>query len=83
MDPTYLKSHYGDRLSFYGCISTAGPVVSGSVEDTVRDVREKLSILMPGGGYALSPTHQLQDNSKTENVLALYETARNFGKYDT
>ncbi|MFO7726077.1 MAG: hypothetical protein R6V45_11070, partial [Oceanipulchritudo sp.] len=47
-----------------------------------RDTREKLDILMPGGGYALSPTHQLQDNSRTENVLALYQTAREYGRYD-
>jgi uroporphyrinogen decarboxylase len=81
MDPAYLKNRYGDRLSFHGCISTAGPVVDGSVEDTVKDVQTKLDTLMPGGGYALAPTHQLQDNSKTENVLALYETARTYGQY--
>lgn len=81
MSPRYLKDRYGDRLSFHGCISTAGPVVDGTVEETIRDTREKLEILMPGGGYALSPTHQLQDNSRTENVVALYETARTFGRY--
>lgn len=81
MDPSYLKNRYGDRLSFHGCISTAGPVVDGTVEETVRDTREKLDILMPGGGYALAPTHQLQDNSRVENVVALYETARTFGRY--
>jgi uroporphyrinogen-III decarboxylase len=82
MDPAYLKSRYGDRLSFHGCISTAGPVVGGSVEETVADVRQKLDILMPGGGYAFAPTHQLQDNSGTENVIAMYETAREYGRYD-
>ncbi|HSH09441.1 MAG TPA: uroporphyrinogen decarboxylase family protein, partial [Oceanipulchritudo sp.] len=81
MDPAYLKSKYGQRLSFHGCISTAGPVVAGTVEETVAYVREKLDILMPGGGYALAPTHQLQDNSRTENVIALYETAREYGRY--
>lgn len=81
MDPVYLKDRFGKWLSFHGCISTAGPVVNGSVEDTVADTREKLSVLMPGGGYALCPTHQLQDNSKVENVVALYETARQFGRY--
>lgn len=82
MDPAYLKREYGDRLAFHGCISTAGPVVDGTVEETIQDTREKLDILMPGGGYALSPTHQLQDNSRTENVVALYETAREYGRYN-
>lgn len=82
MDPAYLKDRYGERLSFHGCISTAGPVVDGTLEETVQDMRKKLDTLMPGGGYAMSPTHQLQDNSKTENVIAMYETTREYGRYN-
>jgi uroporphyrinogen decarboxylase len=37
--------------------------------------------MMPGGGYALAPTHQLQDNSPTENVVAMYDTAKAQGWY--
>ncbi len=81
MSPAFLKHKYGGRLAFHGCISTAGAVARGSVEDTVREVRETLEIMMPGGGYALSPTHALQDNSPTENVLAMYQTARELGTY--
>ncbi len=81
MAPACLKHRFGGSLSFHGCISTAGPVASGSVEETVRSARETLDIMMPGGGYAFSPTHLLQDNSPTENVLALYETARTCGRY--
>jgi hypothetical protein len=36
---------------------------------------------MPGGGYCFAPTHALQDNSPTENVLAMYETAIRDGAY--
>jgi len=36
---------------------------------------------MPGAGYALAPTHMLQDNSPTENVVAMYEAARRLGVY--
>lgn len=81
MAPAYLKATYGDRLAFHGCISTAGPVAYGTVQETIDNVRETLEIMMPGGGYALSPTHQLQDNSPTENVLALYEAAHLYGWY--
>lgn len=79
--PEHLKSTYGDDLSFHGCISTAGPVAHGSVEDAVNNAHEILDIMMPGGGYAFSPTHQLQDNSPTENVVAIYETAHQYGTY--
>jgi len=36
---------------------------------------------MPGGGYCYAPTHQLQDNSPTENVVAMYEVAHQYGRY--
>jgi uroporphyrinogen decarboxylase len=81
MAPAYLKSTYGDRLAFHGCISTGGPVAYGTVAEVVANVRETLAIMMPGGGYALAPSHSLQDNSPTENVLAMYETARACGVY--
>lgn len=81
MAPAFLKSRFGDRLAFHGCISTGGPVAYGSVAETITNVRETLEIMMPGGGFALSPSHQLQDNSPTENVVAMYTAAQKFGCY--
>jgi len=37
--------------------------------------------MMPGGGYCFGPTHALQDNSPVENVIAMYEAAKLYGKY--
>jgi uroporphyrinogen decarboxylase len=81
MAPAYLKARYGRRLAFHGMISTAGPVAFGSAADVVENVRRTLEIMMPGGGYALAPTHCLQSNSPTENVVAMYQAARKFGRY--
>ena len=81
MSPRYLKERFGGRLSFHGCISTAGPVACGTVEEVIADVRETLEIMMPGGGYCLAPTHLLQDNTPTENVIAMYEAAHRYGRY--
>jgi len=81
MSPKYLKETFGGRLAFHGCISTGGPVAFGSVQDTIDDCRETLDIMMPGGGYCFAPTHALQDNSPTENVVAMYETAHKYGRY--
>jgi uroporphyrinogen decarboxylase len=81
MAPSFLKARFGDCLAFHGCVSTAGPVACGTPEETAADVHRTLEVMMPGGGYALSPTHQLQDDSPTENVVALYETALEFGRY--
>lgn len=81
MDPAYLKQRYGNKLAFHGCISTAGPLAYGTAEEVTRTVRNTLAIMMPGGGYILSPTHSIQDNTPTENVLAMYESAHQFGVY--
>jgi uroporphyrinogen-III decarboxylase len=81
MAPGFLKTRFRDRLAFHGCISTAGAVANGTVAETVAVARETLEIMMPGGGYAFSPTHMLQDNSPTENVVAMYEAAHRFGTY--
>ena len=81
MSPAYLKKTFGDRLAFHGCISTAGPVSFGTVDDVIADCRKTLEIMMPGGGYCFSPTHALQDNSPTENVVAMYEAAVKYGQY--
>jgi uroporphyrinogen decarboxylase len=81
MSPAYLKETFGGRLAFHGSISTAGPVSFGTVDDVAADCRRILDIMMPGGGYAFAPTHSLQDNSPTENVVAMYETARRYGQY--
>ncbi len=81
MAPEHLKRTFGGRLAFHGCISTAGPVASGTVEETVACCRRTLAIMMPGGGYCFAPTHALQDNSPTENVVAMYETALRDGRY--
>ena len=81
MSPQYLKREFGGRLAFHGCISTAGPVAYGSVQEVIANVKETLEIMMPGGGYCMSPTHQLQDNSPTENVVAMYEATHKYGQY--
>ena len=81
MSPAYLKETFGDRVAFHGCISTAGPLATGTVAEAVACCRETLEVMMPGGGYCFAPTHSLQDNSPTENVVAMYETAREYGRY--
>jgi len=81
MAPAYLKERFGDRLAFHGCISTAGPLAYGTPTDVEAHVRETLEIMMPGGGYILSPTHTVMENTPTENVVAMYEAARKHGVY--
>ena len=81
MSPAYLKGRYGGRLAFHGCISTAGPVAYATPKEVDEYCRQTLETMMPGGGYCFAPTHSLQDNSPTENVLAMYQAAFKHGWY--
>ncbi len=81
MDPAYLKKAFGHKLSFHGAISTTCALSFGTVDDVRDEVKRVLEVMMPGGGYALAPSHAIQSNSPIENVLALYETAHEYGVY--
>ncbi len=82
MSPAYLKSRFGEKLTFHGCISTAGVLSFGTPEQVRQEVKDTLSVMMPGGGYMLSPTHLIQDNTPVENVIAMYQAAHDFGRYE-
>ena len=81
MSPAYLAGHFGGRLNFRGCISTAGPLAYGTAEETAAVCRETLDVMMPVRGYHFAPTHAIQDNSPVENVVAMYQTAHAYGRY--
>ena len=81
MSPGYLKENYGDRLAFHGCIPTGGVMADGSPDEVADVCRQTLDTMMPDGGYCFAPSHQLQDNTPTENVVAMYEAAAQFGVY--
>lgn len=81
MSPEYLKKNFGHSLCFRGCISTAGPLAYGTVKETESVCKKTLEIMMDGYGYHFAPTHQIQDNTPVENVLAMYNTAHSHGVY--
>lgn len=81
MSPTYLAEHFGGRLNFRGLISTAGPLTYGTADETAAVCRETLDTMMAAGGYHFAPSHAIQDNTPVENVLAMYQTAHDYGRY--
>jgi uroporphyrinogen decarboxylase len=82
MSPQYLVEHFGGRLAFHGCISTAGKLAYGTPDDVRQTVKDTLEIMLPGNSYMLAPTHMIQDNTPTENAVALYDAAMELGWYD-
>ncbi len=77
MDPELIKRTYGGKISFHGCIDTQ-IALRGSVEDTVSEVQRKISILYKDGGYIVAPANHIMSDVPMENIIALYETVKNF-----
>jgi hypothetical protein len=82
MDPVRLKAEFGDRLVFWGGgIETQRVLPTGSREEIQAQVRERIKIFGPGGGFVFAPTHNIQQDVSPDNVLAVYEAVQEFGQY--
>jgi len=82
MDVYKLKELYGDKLCFDGTISIQRTMPFGTVEDVVREVKERIEKLGPTG-LILGPGHALQPEVPVENIIALYRAAHKYGVFRT
>lgn len=78
MDPIYLKNTFGARLSFSGGIDEHRILPRGTKTEVYSEVIRMLNIMARGGGYFVGPTHNFQADIPTDNILAMYEAARNW-----
>jgi uroporphyrinogen decarboxylase len=80
MDPVGLKRDFGDQVSFLGAVDTR-QALTGSRKDVIEEVRLRLKQLAPGGGYILAATNHIQPDVPVENVVSMYDAAREYGRY--
>lgn len=73
MDRAALARDFGGRLVFHGGIDNQQTLPFGTPGDVRRQVRENIEMFSSGRGYVVAPCHNLQSNTPTENVVALYE----------
>jgi uroporphyrinogen decarboxylase len=79
-DLAALKRAYGDKVSFLGGIDISR-AMTGTPADVREEVKLRIQHLAAGGGYILAPSNHLQADVPAENVVTLFESAREFGKY--
>lgn len=83
MEPQKLKDKFGNRLVFWGGGIDAQHVLPFATPDEIRDdVRKNLEIFKPGGGYVFNNVHNIQVGVPPENIVALFDTAWEYGFYD-
>ena len=76
MDVFEMKKRYGDRLGFYGGISTQRTLPYGSVNQVRDEVIQLLKVVGKNGGYIASPAHAIPGDAKPENISAMIEVLR-------
>ena len=81
MEPERLKADYGDRLTFWGGIDAIEVLPKGTPRDVEAEVRRKIKVFAPGGGFIINPIHNIQPNVPVENIIALFDAAQKHGKY--
>jgi len=83
MDPTDLKRQFGNQVCFWGGGIDAQHVLPFASPDEVREhVRRSMQAFKPGGGYVFNNVHNIQHGVPPENVVALFDAAREFGCYE-
>ena len=82
MDPGELKKTFGDVFTFWGGgIDTQRTLPFGTPEQVREEVRQRIKVFGAGGGFVFNPVHNVQSRAPIENILAMYETMREFGNY--
>jgi uroporphyrinogen decarboxylase len=78
MDPVELNRKYGGKVVFWGAMDTQRVLPHGTVQDVKNMVEERIEQLGESGGYVLSAVHNIQPDVPTDNVVAMFEHAREY-----
>ncbi len=81
MDPQILKEKYGDKLVFHGGIDIQHVLPHGTEDEVQNEVKEKIRILAPNGGYIPFAAHNIQPDVPITNLVAMFEAIKKYGKY--
>ena len=82
MDPGRLKETFGKDICFWGGgIDTQKVLPFSPVEDVRKQVKERIGIFGPGGGFIFNPIHNVQYGTPPANIAAAFETALHEGGY--
>jgi len=79
MDREGLARDFGKSLVFHGAVDNQQTLPFGTPHDVRREVAENIRIFSRGKGYIVSPCHNIQPNTSTENILAMYDAVHEFG----
>jgi uroporphyrinogen decarboxylase len=76
-----LKQRFGDTIILKGNLHTTEVMLRGSIDDVIAASKQAIDDAGQGGGFILSTGDQCGRDTPDENIRAMVETARTYGKY--
>jgi uroporphyrinogen decarboxylase len=76
-----LKRLYGDKIILKGNLHTTDIMLNGSKADVTEASKRAIDDAAIGGGFVLSTGDQCGRDTPDDNIFAMVETARTYGKY--
>jgi len=81
MNPAYIKKRYGNKLAMWGAVDIQHLLPFGTSAEIDASIRQLMKDCASGGGFIVSPAHNVQSETSIENILAFYEAAKKYGRY--
>ena len=78
MDLTFLKKEYGDKLAYWGGISTQQTLPYGTPNQVADETRWTIDLMGKKGGYITASSQEIQADVPFENLCALIDTANEY-----
>jgi uroporphyrinogen decarboxylase len=78
-----IKAQYGARICFHSAVDNQRTLPFGTSDDVVNEVKGLIETLgCDRTGFIIGPCHNLQPVTPVENILALYEAAHRYGRFN-
>jgi uroporphyrinogen decarboxylase len=78
-----VKARFGDRLALKGNINPFFPLRGGNPENVEKAVIECIDSAAEGGGFTLSSADGVLGDTPFENIFAMVEAGKRYGRYST
>jgi uroporphyrinogen-III decarboxylase len=84
MELKKLKANFGDKILFNGAIDSHHVLIEGTPQTVRAQTHKVIDIMAPGGGYVAGASHDtILEETPVENVLAMFDTVREYDYYNS
>jgi uroporphyrinogen decarboxylase len=82
MEPCSLNQRFGPDITFWGGLcDSQNTLPNGTPEEIRQEVKRNINCLKPGGGYVAAPIHNITAEVPPENIVAMFNAAKEFRDY--